>query len=209
MPTTAYGFTYPAGAAANDVPADLKTALDSVGPYSNMRFASAAARDALLTSPVEGMEAYLADTNIKTWYDGATGAWVPRYALTQIASAGSSADLTVSTTITDIASATVTFTTTKINALWVATCQFDMHATATSAGDSIRGYLAVDGTNQGGVALLTMDTVGRATTAGVWTGTLAATGSHTLKLRGDKTTAGGTSQIRTSTTKLVVQVYEQ
>ena len=36
-------------------------------------FASSAARDAAITSPVEGMVAYLEDTNIYTWYSGS--AW--------------------------------------------------------------------------------------------------------------------------------------
>jgi hypothetical protein len=39
-----------------------------------MTFATAAARDAALTVPTEGMTAYLQDTNVQTTYDGA--AWV-------------------------------------------------------------------------------------------------------------------------------------
>lgn len=41
---------------------------------SNMRFASATERNATLTSPVEGMEAWLETENLKTLYDGTS--WV-------------------------------------------------------------------------------------------------------------------------------------
>ncbi|WP_405944763.1 hypothetical protein [Streptomyces sp. NBC_00932] len=43
-------------------------------PRSNMRFASASARNATITSPVAGMRAFLIDTKLDTLYDGT--AWV-------------------------------------------------------------------------------------------------------------------------------------
>ncbi|MFF8829340.1 hypothetical protein [Streptomyces sp. NPDC015131] len=43
---------------------------NAVVERSNMRFASASARNAALASPVEGMEAWLQDSNTKTIYDG-------------------------------------------------------------------------------------------------------------------------------------------
>lgn len=49
---------------------------------SNMRFASASARNASITSPVGGMIAYLADTNLFTGYDGTT--WVTLAAGSQV-----------------------------------------------------------------------------------------------------------------------------
>jgi hypothetical protein len=74
MPSTnAYGFTYPLAADQVDVPADMLTLANTVGPYSNMRFASAAARDALLTAPIEGMKAWLSDIDATTVY--MNGAW--------------------------------------------------------------------------------------------------------------------------------------
>ncbi|MFE1358865.1 hypothetical protein [Streptomyces harbinensis] len=57
---------------------DLRVMGDGLGnplvARSNMRFASASQRDATITSPVAGMEAWLADVKLKTLYDGA--AWV-------------------------------------------------------------------------------------------------------------------------------------
>lgn len=51
-----------------------KDLADVIAPRSNMRFASAAERNATLTDPVEGMEAWLEAENLKTVYDGT--AWV-------------------------------------------------------------------------------------------------------------------------------------
>ena len=70
MPLNSYGLFYPIADQANDVPADIKQAVDSVGPFTNMRFANAAARDALLTAPIEGMCCWLNDANALSVYDG-------------------------------------------------------------------------------------------------------------------------------------------
>jgi hypothetical protein len=72
VPTNAYGFYYADANSAYSPSTDQKAIVDSVGPYSNMRFASTAARDAVLTSPLEGMEAWTQDTNTKWYYDGTT-----------------------------------------------------------------------------------------------------------------------------------------
>jgi hypothetical protein len=77
MANNSYGFTYPLTDDQVDVPAHILSLANSVGPYSNMRFANASARDALLTSPIEGMECWLNDINAKTVYNGA--AWVAMY----------------------------------------------------------------------------------------------------------------------------------
>jgi hypothetical protein len=74
MATNSYGFAYPLTDDQVDVPAHIKNAIDSIGPYSNMRFANASARDALLTSPIEGMKCWLNDINAVTVYTGS--AWV-------------------------------------------------------------------------------------------------------------------------------------
>lgn len=52
---------------------------DGIIPRTLMRFADAAARNATLTSPVAGMQAWLADQKIYTYYTGA--AWVRMSAL--------------------------------------------------------------------------------------------------------------------------------
>jgi hypothetical protein len=76
MPTNSYGFVYPLASNTNDVPADLKTAEDSIGPYTVMRFATAAARDVLLTAPVAGQLAWLDSDGAYTEYGGTR--WFPR-----------------------------------------------------------------------------------------------------------------------------------
>jgi hypothetical protein len=72
MATNGYGFTYPLGDDQADGSGAMKALADSIGPYSTMRFANASARDAFLTSPVEGMQAWLNDVNYLTFYDGST-----------------------------------------------------------------------------------------------------------------------------------------
>lgn len=81
MPNNAYGFTYPLADDQADGPAAFLALANSAGPYSNMRFATAAARDALLTSPVQGMKAWLNDLKIWTAHDGTT--WLPFGGTTQ------------------------------------------------------------------------------------------------------------------------------
>jgi hypothetical protein len=70
MPTNDYGFVYPDPNVSADGPVAIKAALDSVGPKSVMRFANAAARDALLTAPVAGMLAWLDSDGAYTEYSG-------------------------------------------------------------------------------------------------------------------------------------------
>jgi hypothetical protein len=75
VPTTnAYGFTIQQGADPADGVSAVSALASSVGPYSNMRFASAAARDTLLTTPLPGMVAWLTDVHALTYYDGTS--WV-------------------------------------------------------------------------------------------------------------------------------------
>lgn len=58
-----------------------KGIVDAVTPKSNMGFDTEAQRNATITSPVEGMEAWIRDKNIKTVYDGT--AWAVMAAGTQ------------------------------------------------------------------------------------------------------------------------------
>lgn len=60
MPTTPIGAApYPAGASADAVPADMQALAVWASTRVNMRFADAAARDAAITSPTQGMVAWL------------------------------------------------------------------------------------------------------------------------------------------------------
>jgi hypothetical protein len=72
MATTNYGFTVPTADDQVDGPAQLLALADSIGPYTMMRFDSAAARDALVTAPLEGMMAWCRDVSCAYFYDGAT-----------------------------------------------------------------------------------------------------------------------------------------
>lgn len=82
MATDDYGqsITIPA---LTDTPniATIGTSMNALVPRTVMRFASASARNATITSPVEGMQAWLQDVNWLTLYDGS--AWVVVSAGTQ------------------------------------------------------------------------------------------------------------------------------
>jgi hypothetical protein len=67
--TNAFGFTYATGDEQVDVAA-IKALADSIGPYSNSVWASVAGRDATITSPFEGQEAWTLDTGTKWFHDG-------------------------------------------------------------------------------------------------------------------------------------------
>lgn len=53
-----------------DLRVGTKGLADALTPLSNMRFDTAAERNATITSPQEGMEAWLRTENLKTVYDG-------------------------------------------------------------------------------------------------------------------------------------------
>lgn len=66
---------------AADITAVGTTMADQIEKYVMMRFATAAARDALITSPEQGMHAYLSTPKVDTWYDGTAwrGEWVTTF----------------------------------------------------------------------------------------------------------------------------------
>lgn len=120
-----------------------------------------------------------------------------------------SVDLTLSTTETDVTGATVTFSTQAANAVFVVTGSFDFYASIVSGTTTMQGRCAVDGSSQTGEADATLMTSGsRVPGAKTWRGTLAASGSHTIKLRGLKDVAAGTYQILSTHTRILVVVYE-
>jgi hypothetical protein len=119
--------------------------------------------------------------------------------------ATASSDLAGAATNADVPGATITLTTTAANAVYVAVGVFDydLQGTTTVIGT---GMLAVDGTNQTAQALFQQGiSTDRMTASQVWRGTLAAAGSHTLKLRG--TLPSGMEMNATHTT-LTVTIYE-
>lgn len=117
-----------------------------------------------------------------------------------------SASVALTTTEADITGATVTFSTTKANAKYLVIGSFYMSAVVGSANVAA-GKLNVDGANQAAFANFTgISTNERANVAQSWSGTLAAAGSHTLKLRGVLSAGTGTTVNSTHTT-ITVYVF--
>lgn len=76
MPSTYNGLVYPAETDTPDVPRDIQNLAKAVEKRIMGIYLSASDRDTQLTggtAPVEGQVAYLKDTNLFTYYDGA--AW--------------------------------------------------------------------------------------------------------------------------------------
>lgn len=130
--------------------------------------------------------------------------------ITNSIAAAATSSLTLTTTVTDIAGATVSITTAVPNTVVVVMGVFDIFASNTTASDVAIGVLDVDGTAQAASALfealVTGTTAHRATVAQTWRVTLAAAGAHTLKLRASKSanTAGSYSAQTTHTTITVL-----
>lgn len=132
----------------------------------------------------------------------------PGQMLTQTLSAAmTGGSVTVPTTEADITGATVTFSTAKANARYAVTASFYFSA-GTGGGGVASGKLNVDGTNQAATANFTgATTLDRASVAQSWTGTLAATGSHTLKLR-HVFSGTGVFSVNPTHTTITVQIFE-
>lgn len=69
------GFPMPNAGGTDQVPADLLTLITAVEKQAVMIFASAAARDAKITSPAAPMVAFLTSPGKYTYYDPTLGAW--------------------------------------------------------------------------------------------------------------------------------------
>src|SRR4051812_20711673 len=73
MATPLTATAIPAYTALPDVPADLTTALNNLEKFTIPRFATTVARDAAITSPVEGQQAYVTGTHTLYQY---LGGWI-------------------------------------------------------------------------------------------------------------------------------------
>lgn len=137
----------------------------------------------------------------------ASNTFLGRMLTQNLTAAMTGAAVTVPAVEADVAGAAVTFNTTRANARYVVTASFYFGAT-TGGGGVAAGKLNVDGANQAAFANFTGATnLDRANVAQSWTGTLAAVGSHTLKLRHVMTGAGVFGLNPTHTT-LTVQIFE-
>lgn len=100
--------------------------------------------------------------------------------------------------------ASVTFTTKTANAMYVAWYAIDFDRTAAVTG-LISGRISVDGSVTGQYAVFrASDSVGRATTSNMHTGTLASAGSHTISMVANLVTSTLTNLYST----LTVMIYE-
>jgi hypothetical protein len=135
--------------------------------------------------------------------------WNRRLRVT-VETADCSANLTLATgAAVDIPGCSVTVETEVANARFIAYGVFDMQMVNTSSTTGV-GVLDVDGTDESRQAIFNGLTNGaRETVVQVWSGVLAAAGSHTLKLQGF-IGAGTTLHVRANTphTTLTVHVME-
>lgn len=123
--------------------------------------------------------------------------------------AATSALTMTTTTETDVPGASITLTTLADGATYTAIGIFDAEALATSTTILMIGKLMVDGVVDSGTAVYAMDTLDRATVAMVWQGVLSTAGSHTLKLRGNLSSALATGgRFLQDDTKLQVTITE-
>jgi hypothetical protein len=121
-----------------------------------------------------------------------------------------SSSLTQSTnTAADIVGATVTFNTVGTNVQALIQGVFDM-ATTTPAANFALGTCVVDGgAALGAECVLENDTTNyRGTGTQVWLVTLAAAGSHTIKLQGNLTSSAGVCTFNASHTGITVTVFD-
>lgn len=116
---------------------------------------------------------------------------------------------TVTTTLADVTGATVTFSTNHDNAIALVTWTADHNITVAGAGVVAIAQMNYDGTDVNTrQALMSMDDVHRLTISQTDTITLATAGSHTIKMRCQKTGAGGTDQLQTNHTQFSVVVWD-
>lgn len=116
-------------------------------------------------------------------------------------------DLTTSSDV-DITGATQTFTTLMPNARYVVFGSIYWAAIVASNGLA-QGKLSVDGTNQGATINFTglASTPSRENLGQCWSGTLAAAGSHTIKLRAAGA-GSGTQRVNATSTTLTIMIFE-
>lgn len=117
--------------------------------------------------------------------------------------------VTIGTSLVDVTGASVTFTTATNNAVAVVHWSADHSISVASAGTIAIVQLMVDGVDSNSrQSLKDLRTLDRVTIYQKSRLTLATAGSHTIKLRTQKTGAGGTDALQPDHTGLVVAVYE-
>jgi hypothetical protein len=118
--------------------------------------------------------------------------------------ATASATLTLSTTQTDIAGATITVAMTSGQKALISGA-IDFNVTA-SGGGACTGYLVVNGTSQTAQIIWNPVTTGRGTVGQQWVYTAASTTNFTFKLQAKKAVAAGTATAETPHCTITVMV---
>lgn len=123
--------------------------------------------------------------------------------------AQANANLTLGTALADVPGASVTATAGGAGAVYKVRGTFDFEIQVAGAAVGV-GNLDIDGAAITGTAVFG-DPAGAATMRGTvtqtWEGTVGA-GSHTFKLRANKSAAAGTSRTRATNTTIEVSIYE-
>jgi hypothetical protein len=102
-----------------------------------------------------------------------------------IGGAQTTGSITLTTSTVDLTGSSVTFTTTYANTKFALWAVFDVQAGSSGGSVTFIGTAVVDGTTlSGGEAHLSAGSGTRVTLPQMWIGTLAAAGSHTIKLQG-------------------------
>jgi len=122
--------------------------------------------------------------------------------------AAASSDATITTSVADIPGATLTFTTSTVNAVAVVTAIYDWRLTATGTGYCY-GEVTVDGVLDSRKALFVSQSAETRLPGIVRKRfVLASAGSHTIKLQCHKDSSGGTALMCGSTTVLSVDLAQ-
>jgi len=111
------------------------------------------------------------------------------------------------TTYEDISGCSITFTTLTDFAIYVVDAEFDCAVGTSSSTTDMNGRIMVDGVAGGELAKHQMDNLDRDSVYTFARGTLAAAGSHTIKLQGALSAAAGSGTFQLFTS-IKVTIYE-
>lgn len=116
---------------------------------------------------------------------------------------------TVTTTLADVTGASITFSTVNANATALVIWTCDVNITVLSGGNTIVASMNYDGSDvTAREMIVTMDDVHRWTLTQTDIVNLGSAGSHTIKLRSQKTVAAGTAQFIQDHTGFRVVVFD-
>jgi len=157
------------------------------------------------SSPYLYQQIYETDTNLSRMWDGS--GW--RAQSPRIFDVVCTSNFDLPTTSTDVAGATVTFTTVRPGAVARIRGTFDFELISTGTG-YCHGNCYVDGVIAAGnrEAIFSGSATMRFPGSQQWLATLDTAGSHTIKLRGHKDVNGGQARFYSTHTSLQVELWD-